>query len=258
MPLPPLTTANAALQMVATLAKTLNKVRERIQASQDAELKILLNKLYDDFATLREAVQRVTDENAALRQPAVPASPKQKIVHLSHSKPVVRLLHLDADDCWRAGERKAYGTQVNCAAILLPVFFDPRRSDPGTFIENARSSLVFTDNASGQEYPVAHACWIDGTNLYFLDIKQGDTIYILLAILSENGPATLSNNKTDYNWYRDNSPKASFDNQELPLGVYKLEVVIQWGSNRREMFELPIDLNELSKLQSNSSAKLLP
>jgi len=251
MPLPPLTTANAALQIVATLAKTLNKARERIQASQDTELKILLNTLYDDFAALKEAVQRVTDENTTLRQPAVPSSPKQKIIHLSHSNPVVRLLHLDAYDCWHAGESRAYGTQVNCAAaILLPVYFDPRRSDPGTYIENARASLVLTDNNSGQEYRVAHGCWIDGTKLHFLDIKQGDTIHILLAILSENGPAlTVSNKKTDYNWYRDDSDKFPFDNQELPLGVYKLEVIIEWSSNRREMFELPFDLNELAKQQ---------
>jgi hypothetical protein len=250
MPLPPLTTANAALQIVATLGKTMNKVRERIQASQDTELKILLNTLYDDFATLKETVQRVTDENAALKnQQRVPSSPKQKVIRLSHRKPVVRLVHCDSDYCWHFGESRAYRTQLNCAAaILLPVYFDPRRSDPGTYIENARASLVFT--ASDQEYPVAHAVWIDGTTLYFLDIKQGDTIYILLAILSEQGtaPMTLSNNKTDYNWYRGGNSIA-FDNQELPLGVYKLEVIIEWSSNRREMFELPFDLNELAKQQ---------
>jgi hypothetical protein len=251
MPLPPLTTANAALQMMTTLAKSLHKVRERIQTSQDTELKSLLNALYDDFTVLREAVQRVTDENAQLRQQSVPSSPKQKIIHLSHRKPVVRLVHCDADYCWHFGESRAYGTQVDCvAAILLPVFFDPRRSDPGTYIENARVSLVLTDNNSGQEHPAAHAVWIDGATLYFLDIKQGDTIYILLAILSEerSGSMTLSNNKTDYSWYRDSNSKA-FDNQELPLGIYKLEVIIEWSSNRQEMFELPFDLNELAKQQ---------
>jgi hypothetical protein len=248
MPLPPLTTANAALQIVATLSKTLNQVRERIKASQDTELKVLLNALYDDFATLREAVQRVTDENAVLRQQAVPSSPKQKTIHLSHSKPVVKLLYLDTEDCWRAGESRDYGTQLNCTAIVLPVFFDPRRSDPGTDIENATASLVLTDNNSGQEYRVAHGCWIDGTKLHFLDIDQGDTVYILLAIVSKEEPALIvSNNKTDYSWYREGRKKSSFDHQELPLGVYKLEVIIEWGSNRRQMFELPFDLNELTK-----------
>lgn len=250
MPLPPVTTANAALQIVTTLGRTLNQARERIKTSQDTELKILLNALYDDFAALREAVQRVTDENTALRQKEVPPSPKQKVIDLSHSRPVVRILHLDSDDCWRTGESEEYGTKVNCLAIVLPVFFDPRRSDPGTYIDNATSSLVFTDNASGHEYRVAHACWMDGTKLHFLDIRQGDTVYILLAILRENGPAlAVSNNKTDYKWYRDGNQKDSFDNQELRLGVYKLEVVIEWSSNRREMFELPFDLNELSKQQ---------
>jgi hypothetical protein len=251
MPLPPLTTANAALQIVSTIGKTLNAARERAQASKDTELKALVNALYDDFATLKEAVQRVTDENAALRQPAVPSSPKQKVIHLSHRKPVVRLLYCDSDHCWHFGESRAFGTQVNCvAAILLPVFFDPRRSDPGTDIESARTSLVLTDNNSGQEYPVAHAVWIDGTRLHLLDIEQGDTVYILLAILSEQGTAsmTLSNNKTDYGWYRDGNSNA-FDNQELPLGIYKLEVIIEWSSNRREMFELQFDLNELAKQQ---------
>lgn len=249
MPLPPLTTANAALQITSTLGRTLNAARERAQASKDTKLKALVNALYDDFAALKEAVQRVTEENAKLRQAAVPLSPKQKVIQLSHREPIVRRLHCDSDDCWHFGESKAHGAQVNCAAILLPVFFDPRRSDPGTFIENARSSLVFTDTTSGQEYPVAHACWIDGTKLYFLDITQGDTIYVLLAILSEHGTEsmTLSNNKTDYNWYKDSNAEA-FEDQELPLGVYKLEVIIEWSGNRRAVFELPFDLNALSKL----------
>ena len=78
MPLPPLTTANAALQIVSTIGKTLNAARERAQASKDTELKALVNALYDDFATLKEAVQRVTDENGlsplAPHQRAQPAA----------------------------------------------------------------------------------------------------------------------------------------------------------------------------------------
>jgi hypothetical protein len=62
-----LTSANAALQIVATLGKTLNAARERAKASKDTELKALINTLYDDFATLKEVVQRVTDENTELR-----------------------------------------------------------------------------------------------------------------------------------------------------------------------------------------------
>jgi hypothetical protein len=62
-----LTSANAALQIVSTLGKTLNAARERAQASKDTELKALVNTLYDDFAALKEAVQQVTDENAELR-----------------------------------------------------------------------------------------------------------------------------------------------------------------------------------------------
>jgi hypothetical protein len=244
-----LTTANAALQILTTVTKTLNATRERAQNSKDTDLKTLINQLYDDVATLKEAVSRLTEENSELRRkqlaPSTP-TPKQKEFRLPHSKPVNRSIYLDSDDCWRMGEGRDYGTQVNCGALLLPVYFDPRHSTPGAYIDNATASLVFTDTASGQEYRVGHACWIDGTKLYFLDIRQGDTIYILLTISpGDDVFSTVSNNKTDYNWYKERNPKAAFDIEDLPLGVYKLEVVIEWSSNQKVMVDLPFDLNEL-------------
>ena len=79
--MPMLTSANAALQILTTLGKTLNAARERAKASKDTELKALINTLYDDFGALKEAVQRVTDENADVRGKsalkAVTPEPKQ-------------------------------------------------------------------------------------------------------------------------------------------------------------------------------------
>jgi len=71
-----LTSANAALQIVTSLGKTLNAARERAQASKDTELKALVNTLYDDFASLKEVVQRLTDENAELRSKNRESTPK--------------------------------------------------------------------------------------------------------------------------------------------------------------------------------------
>lgn len=76
-----ITSANAALQILTILGKTLNAARERAHASKDTELKALINTLYDEFATLKEAVQRVTDENANLRGKSQnPAKPEQRQV----------------------------------------------------------------------------------------------------------------------------------------------------------------------------------
>ncbi|MFZ0860032.1 MAG: hypothetical protein WCA27_22445 [Candidatus Sulfotelmatobacter sp.] len=63
-----MTTVNAALQILATATKFLNAIRERVAASSDPEAKALVNEMYDQMAALKEAVGRVTDENAELRR----------------------------------------------------------------------------------------------------------------------------------------------------------------------------------------------
>jgi hypothetical protein len=63
-----LTAAAAATQILTAATKTLNSARERAQASKDAELKALINTLYDEMASLREAVLRVTGESDELQR----------------------------------------------------------------------------------------------------------------------------------------------------------------------------------------------
>lgn len=63
-----LTSANAAVQLLSTASKTLNALRERVKSSNDAELKALVVGFYDQMAALKEAVVRVTDENAELHR----------------------------------------------------------------------------------------------------------------------------------------------------------------------------------------------
>lgn len=62
-----MTTVNATVQLLATAAKTLNAAREHATASNDTEMRVLINAAYDQMAALKEAVVRVTDENAELR-----------------------------------------------------------------------------------------------------------------------------------------------------------------------------------------------
>lgn len=63
-----LTTASAALGILANLTKLLNSARERARVSNDTELKAVINSVYDEMAALKEAVHRVTEENNLLRK----------------------------------------------------------------------------------------------------------------------------------------------------------------------------------------------
>ncbi len=63
-----LTAAAAATQILANAMKALNAARERAQASKDTDLKAIINTLYDEMAGLKEALQRVTDENSELHR----------------------------------------------------------------------------------------------------------------------------------------------------------------------------------------------
>jgi hypothetical protein len=63
-----LTSANAAIQILASAMKALNAAREHSKASKDTDLKADINTLYDELLALKEAVIRVTDENAQLRR----------------------------------------------------------------------------------------------------------------------------------------------------------------------------------------------
>jgi hypothetical protein len=62
-----LTSANAAIQILASAMKALNAAREHSRASKDTDLKADINTLYDELLALKEAVIRVTDENLELR-----------------------------------------------------------------------------------------------------------------------------------------------------------------------------------------------
>jgi hypothetical protein len=74
-----LSSLNAAAQLVSRAMATLNAVRERSQLSQDAELKQHISTLHDELLALKEAVIRVTKENAELRKPAVARKQKPEL-----------------------------------------------------------------------------------------------------------------------------------------------------------------------------------
>ena len=63
-----LSSVNAAVQLVSSAMTALNALRERSQSSQDAELKQYISTLYDELLALKQAVIRVTEENAELRK----------------------------------------------------------------------------------------------------------------------------------------------------------------------------------------------
>jgi hypothetical protein len=70
-----LTSANAAVQLLATATKTLNVIRERVQTSNDGELKKLVFGFYDDMAALKEMIGRLTAEIEELHRKSAQPEP---------------------------------------------------------------------------------------------------------------------------------------------------------------------------------------
>jgi hypothetical protein len=192
---------------------------------------------------------------ALVPSPAAPApthlAPKQRVIHLCTSKPVVRRIHLDGQLVWRIGKNEGYRGET-CTGILMPIYFDAVRSDPGTYMEYVKGHLIFRDGISHEELRVDHACWIDGTTLDHTEMSLGETKHLVLAVMSDtaDGKAMiLSTNRTDYDSYRADNPKDEFESQELPTGKYDLSIVITWSGKGRQIFELPFELSELLKQQ---------
>ncbi len=65
--MPSVTVASAVSQILANTLSVLNTVRERARASKDLDLKEHISAVYDGLLSLKEAVSRLLDENAALR-----------------------------------------------------------------------------------------------------------------------------------------------------------------------------------------------
>jgi hypothetical protein len=63
-----ITTAAAALDILSKTWNALEAVRGRAQQSKDSALKSGVSGLYDDFASLRSAIMRLTEENETLRK----------------------------------------------------------------------------------------------------------------------------------------------------------------------------------------------
>src|SRR5271165_1563560 len=59
--------ASAVSQILTNILSVLNAVRERAQTSKDVDLKDRISTLYDSVLALKEAVNRLVDENGGLR-----------------------------------------------------------------------------------------------------------------------------------------------------------------------------------------------
>jgi len=60
--------ATAASQILSTSISALKEVRERAQRSKDNDLKERISAIYDSLLSLKDALLRLTQENAELRQ----------------------------------------------------------------------------------------------------------------------------------------------------------------------------------------------
>jgi hypothetical protein len=184
----------------------------------------------------------------------VVAPRRERTAQIEHNEPIVKAVHLDKEDIWRMGTTRNYG-EDNAVGLLLPLYFDPKKSEIGARVEYARVHLIFTSSLD-PPVRVDHACWINSL-LDTLDLEPGETKYILLALLSgeESKPArTISTNRTKWDWYKEagGEPLEYIGLQRRP---YKLEVIIIWGGNSefRKISELVLDLSDVPKLLSGVS-----
>lgn len=109
---------------------------------------------------------------------------------------------------------------------------------------------MFTVPEQNGPIRVDHGCWING---YWdtIDIEQGETQRIMLALLSPFPPKQLSavsNNHTDPDWFRRTGGQ-DFAMSPFPEGCEKgeCEVLITWGGNseHRQSFGVSVDFMRL-------------
>jgi hypothetical protein len=77
MPIHP-ETVSAVLEIASKVTKGLNAMRERASASKDNDFKSEVGDLYDQFNSLREGLNRLTDENAKLKRSLAELENKEK------------------------------------------------------------------------------------------------------------------------------------------------------------------------------------
>jgi pyrimidine deaminase RibD-like protein len=178
-------------------------------------------------------------------EPTMHTKPSPKII-IEPLEPSVRWISPDDHSVWRLGKADA-----QIAALILPFYLDPIQSDPIYHLEYLRAHLVFTDTSSGKKIRVSHGCWINAS-LDSLEFRPGETKYLILAIIKEYGSELLavSTNRTKYDWYKTEGAE-EFESVPLPVGDYRLEVVLIWGGGGqfRQTFVLTLDLANLSSQQ---------
>jgi hypothetical protein len=168
-------------------------------------------------------------------------------IGLEMRDPIAETVYLDDNQVWRIGIGR--NRRALTKAVLLPLYFNPMRSDAGLEMKYAKSHLVLTTASQTKPITVAHGYWIDGYWDY-IDIEQGETKYIILVLAQPFPPSEnlvwISNNRTDRNW----SNKT--DNKEFNLGriectKYECEALVMWGgsSESRTSFKLALDVKQL-------------
>ena len=136
-----LTSANAAVQILASAMKALNAAREHSKVSKDTDLKADINTLYDELLALKEAVVRVTDENTELRraleehvakQTEVPLKPEVKQVgavnyyFVGTQGPYCQPCY-DVRESWLRSHRQKTGTRASVAVVFFVRNISTRR-----------------------------------------------------------------------------------------------------------------------------------
>jgi hypothetical protein len=188
-------------------------------------------------------------------------APREKRSCMEIRDTEIRPVYLDDETIWRIGKNPASRGEVDSVALLLPIYFNAKESDPGARVEYAKVHLVFTNPAFPRKpITVAHACWV-GARFDSIEINPGETKNSILAFFDKQGGGvhkltTLSTNRTKYDWYEE-ADGADFDSSGLPLAEYQLEIVLIWGGGGqfREIFNIPVNFlsDEISKQLSEFS-----
>lgn len=147
-----LTSVASALGIVEKIAKGFAWVKERIGTSKDADLRVEINSLYDNFLELKAKVSQVTDENAELRRKLAAQAEKPEIRQVGET------------NYYFVGDKGPYCQPCYARNEKLVQLSPPRQNDSGTWRSCCVCKEVFCEETKPTS-PVriaSRSSWLDG------------------------------------------------------------------------------------------------
>ncbi len=169
--------------------------------------------------------------------------PSEKVTQVDLLEVEEHTVWINEGNVWKMNDS---GWSERFSALLLPVYLDPVRSEPGAKLEHARAHIVFEEETSGRKIRVAHGCWIDA-EYDAVHIQPGETKHLLLVVFDADRKkaSALSTNFTSATSYEDHPDQESHTLLNLLRTRYRVNVTLMWSgySHVTRTFDLILDLS---------------